>query len=195
MWIKMAWKDNVKKWLAVYLPDEWMGLSCRLVMFARYPFWSKVQKWRKFLSQSQHWSEDELLSYQWAQIKELLYHAYENIPYYRKLFREMDAHHEDFREFGDFEKFPQLNKTVLQERLEDIVASNCPPHRRVYTTTGGSMGIPVGMYFDKVDSEAKEWAFITTLWQRVGYRDGDRIAVLRGYVVSKGQIWERDSLS
>jgi phenylacetate-CoA ligase len=187
----MAWKESVKKWIAAYLPDEWMALTCHLAMFARYPFWRKVRKWREFLSQSQHWSEDELLSYQWNQIKKLLHHAYENIPYYRQIFREMDAHPEDFRDFSDFEKFPTLTKADLQEHLEDLVAMNCPPHRRVYTTTGGSTGIPVGMYFDKVESYAKEWAFITTLWRRVGYRDVDRIAVMRGEIVSKGQFWEK----
>lgn len=186
----MTWKDRAKKLLAAHLPDEWMGFTCRVAMLSRYSYWQKVRKWREFLSRSQHWSEDELLSYQWRQVKELLHHAYENIPYYRNLLQEMDARPEDFRDLDDFKKFPTLDKADLQEHLEDLVAVNCPPHSRVYTTTGGSTGIPVGMYLDKDESNAKEWAFMTTLWHRIGYRDGDPSAVLRGAVVSDGQLWE-----
>lgn len=186
----MRWKNNIKRLLEANLPDQWMGFTCQISMLSRYPYWRKVQKRREFLNKSQYWSQDEQLSYQWIQVKGLLYHAYENIPYYRNIFHQIDAHPEDFQNFDDFEKFPILSKSIIQDNLNDLVSVTCPQQKRVYTTTGGSTGIPVGIYVDKGESIATEWAFMTTLWKRIGFQDGDRAAVLRGAVISNDQIWE-----
>ncbi len=39
-----------------------------------------------FLQESQWWSWEELQDYQMQQLEKLLKHAYENVPYYRKVF-------------------------------------------------------------------------------------------------------------
>ncbi|WP_332450213.1 phenylacetate--CoA ligase family protein, partial [Methanoculleus sp.] len=44
-------------------------------------------------------------------------------------------------------------------------------------------GIPVGFYYERGASRAREWAFMKTQWDRVGYRFTDRCVVLRGYIV------------
>jgi len=41
-----------------------------------------------FLQQSQWWSPEELAAYQAQALSRLLDHAYENVPYYRRVFRE-----------------------------------------------------------------------------------------------------------
>lgn len=41
-----------------------------------------------FLQESQWWSWEELQGYQMQQLEKLLKHAYENVPYYRKVFDE-----------------------------------------------------------------------------------------------------------
>jgi phenylacetate-CoA ligase len=41
----------------------------------------------------------------------------------------------------------------------------------------------MGFYYEKGVSRAREWAFMKTQWDRVGYRFGDRCVVLRGHVV------------
>ncbi|GAH06614.1 unnamed protein product, partial [marine sediment metagenome] len=67
-----------------------------------------------------------------------------------------------------------------------------------YGTTGGSTGIPLGFYHEKGVSEAKERAFIITLWHRVNFKMDDRCVVLRGNVVhsaNKGKFWEYDPLN
>jgi len=51
----------------------------------------------------------------------------------------------------------------------------------------------MGFYVEKDITSAKEWAFMITQWNRVGFRIGDRCVVLRGDVVqsaNKGKFWE-----
>jgi phenylacetate-CoA ligase len=41
-----------------------------------------------FLRESQWWSREQLEAYQLEQLSKLLHHAYENVPYYRRVFDE-----------------------------------------------------------------------------------------------------------
>jgi len=41
-----------------------------------------------FLRESQWWSREQLEEYQLEQLSKLLHHAYENVPYYRRVFDE-----------------------------------------------------------------------------------------------------------
>ena len=187
----MGWKDNLKRTFA-RLPDRAIGSvsRARLLVTAPTHYRRKVRRWCALLRETQYWSEDRLQAFQLRQLKALIQHAYINVPYYRGLFDEIGAKSEDFRELTDLRKLPLLTKSDLQDHLEDLIAVNYPPKRRVYATTGGSTGIPVGFYLDKIASTAVEWAFIITLWHRVGYREEDSCAVLRGDVVSHGGLWE-----
>jgi phenylacetate-CoA ligase len=56
--------------------------------------------------------------------------------------------------------------------------------QRLYLTTGGSSGVPVGFYLQKGVSRPKEQAYLEAQWVRRGYRVGDRVAVIRGGVTS-----------
>jgi phenylacetate-coenzyme A ligase PaaK-like adenylate-forming protein len=56
--------------------------------------------------------------------------------------------------------------------------------QRLYITTGGSSGVPVGFYLHKGVSRPKEQAYLEAQWSRRGYRVGDRVAVIRGGVTS-----------
>ncbi len=151
-----------------------------------------------FLQESQWWSREKLEEYQMQQLSKLLSHAYENVPYYRKVFDERGLKPKDIQNFGDLRKLPYLTKEIIQKNLPNLVARNYPKSKLQYVTTGGSTGIPVGLYHERGILDAKEWAFMLTQWNRVGFKIGDRCVVLRGTVVhsaSKGNFWEYDPAS
>lgn len=151
-----------------------------------------------FLQKSQWWSRQQLEEYQMEQLARLLHHAYENVPYYRKVFDERGLKPNDIRDFNDLKKLPYLTKEIIRENLSDLVARNYPKTKLQYVTTGGSTGIPLGFYHERGVSEAKEWAFMFTQWNRVGFKIGDRSAMLRAAVVpsaSKGKLWEYDPVN
>ena len=77
-----------------------------------------------------------------------------------------------------------------------MISTAFPESRRLYLTTGGSTGIPVGFYLHKGISRPKEQAFLEAMWRRAGYFDGARLAVIRGHVTSseaRGKITSYDA--
>ncbi|MBA7711699.1 Phenylacetate-coenzyme A ligase [subsurface metagenome] len=132
------------------------------------------------------------------QLSTLLHHAYDNVPYYRKLFDERGLKPKDIQNWDDLKKLPYLTKGIVRENLSDLIARNYPKSKLQCATTGGSTGIPLGFYHEKGVSEAKERAFITTLWNRVGFKIGDRCVILRGDIVQlarKGKFWKYDPVN
>jgi len=150
-----------------------------------------------FLQESQWWSRKKLEEYQMQQLSRLLRHAYENVPYYRRVFDERGLKPNVIQDFNDLRKLPYLTKGIIRENLRDLVARNYPRSKLEYVTTGGSTGIPLGFYWKRDVTDLKEWAFVITLWSRVGFELGNRCVVLRGNVVrsvNKGKFWEYDPL-
>ena len=151
-----------------------------------------------FLQESQWWGKEKLEEYQMQQFKKLLYHAYKNVPYYRRVFDERGLRPKDIQDFDDLKKIPFLTKKIVQNNLEDLVAQNYPKSKLQYVTTAGSTGIPMGFYQDKNTAGSIEWAFMLTQWSRVGFKVVDKCVVLRGNVVkseNKGTLWEYDSVN
>ena len=146
-----------------------------------------------FLQKSQWWSRAKLEEYQMQQLSKLLHHAYENVPYYRKVFDERGLRPKDVQDFSDLQKLPSLTKEIIRDNFNDLKATNYPQEKLEYVTTGGSTGVPLGLYYERGVSRAQEWAFMKTQWDRVGYRFRDKCVVLRDYVVksaNKGKFWE-----
>ena len=134
-----------------------------------------------FLQESQWWSREKLEAYQMFQLSKLLRHAYENVAYYRKIFDERGLKPKDIQNFHDLKKLPYLTKEIIRENLHDLIAQNYPKSKLEYVRTGGTTGIPLGFYVDKCIADSKEFAFILTMWNRVGFKIGDKRVVLRGH--------------
>ena len=158
------------------------------------PSYNIYRKTYALLQRSQRWSREEFAAYQMQALSRLLDHAYENVPYYRRVFDERGLVPGDITTLNDLELLPFLTRDDLQKNLADLKARNYPESAFEYVTTGGSTGIPVGFYYERGTSRAREWAFMKTQWDRVGYRFTDRCAVLRGYVVGspkEGTFWKK----
>ena len=135
------------------------------------------------LGRSQWWSQEELTAYQTEALSRLLDHAYENVPYYRRVFDDRSLVPGDIQTPDELHLLPFLTKEIVQTNLPDLKARNYPESAFEYVRTSGSTGTPMGFYYEKGVSRAREWAFMKTQWDRVGYRFGDRCVVLRGHVV------------
>lgn len=147
--------------------------------------------WAAFIQESERWPREQLEGHMLRHVQEVLAHAYEHVPYYRKVFDLHEAHPSDVGRLADLALLPMLDKQTLQREKNDLLAAGVGARDRVYTTTAGSTGVPVGFFQDR-QTAARDWAFMTDLWKRVGYREGDRLAVLRGTVLRGGELFERD---
>jgi phenylacetate-CoA ligase len=149
--------------------------------FVPHPVWDneEFQRYYRWLQETQWWSKSQLEGYQLEQLQALVRHAYENVPYYRRVFDEHQLKPEDIATLNDLQKIPLLTKEDVRKNPEDFVAHNFDRTRLRFWTTGGSSGTPLGLYQDRYTVDLYESAFRWRQWSWAGYRFWDRKARLQ----------------
>lgn len=130
------------------------------------------------------WPAPKIRRFQTDELSTQIHTVWNHCPRYREVFTKAGLSPEDFRSLEDLQKFPFLEKADLQNHLEGLTNQSLPSKSRLYITTGGSTGVPVGFYLQRGVSRPKEQAFLEAMWARVGYHQAARVAVIRGHVTS-----------
>ena len=143
------------------------------------------------LQRSQFWSAEEHAAWQLKELRTLVRHAYEYVPFYRKLYDSHGVTPEAIRTLDDIRTLPFTTKQDIREHRESLRATNLPASRFQYHTTGGSTGKPVGLYWDADRTVPLEKAFMRRQWRWAGFEmERDRSAILRGLPVGNGELYE-----
>jgi phenylacetate-coenzyme A ligase PaaK-like adenylate-forming protein len=79
----------------------------------------------------------------------------------------------------DLRELPFLTKEEVREHSAELLWAEVPEHARKWVTTGGTTGVPLGLWIEK-DASAADWAFVVNAWGRVGFRLDEKRVVLRG---------------
>ena len=132
----------------------------------------------------EQWSVEEIQEYQLKQLRAVLHHAANHCPFYEKRFLRAGFRPENIHGPEDLKACPFVEKRDLQQHLNEMVSTNIRASNRLYFTTAGSTGVPVGFYLQRGVSRSKEQAFLEAMWRRAGYSEGARLAVIRGQVTS-----------
>ncbi|KPJ62955.1 MAG: hypothetical protein AMS15_02285 [Planctomycetes bacterium DG_23] len=104
----------------------------------------------------------DLARLQWQKLKRLLKHAYENVPYYRRLFQTAGIRPEDIRSHEDLAKIPITTKSQVQALPpEEIMARGFERSKCLELRTSGSTGKPLSLYLTKREKE-----FFDIVWTR-----------------------------
>jgi phenylacetate-CoA ligase len=90
-----------------------------------------------------HCSREEILAFQNERLRELVRHAYRNVPYYRRLFDQHGLKPEDIHTVHDLAAVPMTGKSDLQAMpVADMLARGQDPRRLIVHQTSGSTGQP-----------------------------------------------------
>lgn len=143
-------------------------------------------RWVEFLRESDGWNRQHIEDYQLEQVRQAVKFAYENTRGYKALYDKFGVSPDTIQTIDDLRKLPFIEKQMIRDNLEDFSANI---DGRYYVTTGGSTGVPCGMYRDQ-KSFAKELASKAHQYYRVGWKEGDRQFVLRGLQIATGDRME-----
>ena len=143
------------------------------------------------LTESQFWDEDRIKGYEVMQLRRMLQHCASQVPYYRRLFHRIGFDPALVRQVSDLTALPTLDKETVRLNLQDLLAENIPASKRVYYTTGGTMGKPLG-FWGLREAGWRERAFMETQWMRVGFHRDRLRAMLKGTVVKNRSHWLYD---
>src|SRR3989304_6643316 len=90
-----------------------------------------------------HVAREEIVAFQNRQLRHLITHAYNNVPYYRRLFDQNGLKPGDIRNVADLSAIPITSKKDLQSLpAEEVVAQGVDPEHLISHRTSGSSGDP-----------------------------------------------------
>ena len=130
-------------------------------------YWEEMRK-------TQWLTTEELTQLQLEKLEKLLKHAYENVPYYRKLFKKHGIKPQHIQTLEDLQKIPLLDKeTVKREADRSLLASNVDFNKLLKIRTSGSTGMPLHIYADVYQLDMR-YAAVLRCWEWTGWRFGDK---------------------
>ena len=133
-----------------------------------------------FVNQNQYWGEEHIYDYQLTELKKIVKHAYDNVPFYRKTMQAMGMKPEDFESLNDITNFPVISKKEIMADSDSFLAKDFSCYHPMERSTGGTTGVPFKYYTD-TKSWGLYWATKIMSFSWGGYRFGaDKIAVLKG---------------
>ena len=151
----------------------------------------------KFLKDSEWWTKEQIEEYQLSQLKKLIYHVYTNVPYYKTLFDKHGLKPNDINNIEDLQKIPFLTKDIIRENINNFKAKNYPEHKFEYVTSGGSSGVPLGLFDEKFVRVTKGMAYLQILLDRIDCHLTDKYVDIKGNIISskdKDKFWKYSSL-
>ena len=114
-------------------------------------FWNvEILKYFLDLKKNLLMSDKELYKHQSIRLKKLVRHAYDTVPFYRKIFRENNLHPEDIQNLKDLHKIPIISRKDLQKlSFKEKVSRMWDKPDLIEFRTGGTTGMPLYVYVSK----------------------------------------------
>jgi len=137
----------------------------------------EILRLRRTLGKTQWLPPEELREYQEMRLRKIITHAYNYVPFYKRLFDNLGLSPADVRGVEDLYKLPLLTKEVVRDECSSLMAENSHQYRPKAYSTSGTSGEPLVFYLDK-SANALEFVYYWRYWGWAGYRLGDRFAEL-----------------
>lgn len=115
-------------------------------------------RYRDFMVRND-WSYEEKCAYRDQQLRKIVKHCYETVPYYRNLFDSMHIDYREIKELEDLKILPILDKQTIREHFEEFFSESCNRADLVEQHTSGSTGTALSFYQNR-EAHADVWAHV-----------------------------------
>ncbi|CAN2045897.1 phenylacetate-CoA ligase [Candidatus Magnetomoraceae bacterium gMMP-13] len=158
-----------------------LSIINRKIIYPLYFAWNKDKRlqYLKEMEKGQWLSQDEILSRQLIKFKRLFKYAYENSPFYRKLYIKAGVTPEDINSFDDIRNLPVITKQDIQKNMQTMVSTTFPKCDMYLEASGGSTGNPTNFYADKY-GRPRKGASSLMFNQWAGWNIGEKVFYLWG---------------
>ena len=131
----------------------------KMTLYSALPIWAqnaacwyegrKIRKqrygadfWKALREYESHndWSYEQMCDYRDGQLRKLVQHAYETVPYYHKLFNEGGVNPTSIRTLDDLKVLPILTKAEIQKDPSQFLSSKYAQGKLLEISTSGSTG-------------------------------------------------------
>ncbi len=132
----------------------------------------------RLISKTQYCPLTKIREFQEQKLRSLVKHAYENVPYYRRIFEKRGFSPSNIRSIEDLHKIPILAKDDVRRFSRILCAKNMKRFFPVPIETGGTTGKPLRLYGD---ARQLDW-HMAVVWRYrnwAGFRYGDKWVEMR----------------
>jgi len=149
-------------------------------MLPIYDITRKTSRFRvsHILEKTQWLPREEIGRLQQKNLRALLRHAYETVPYYRRVFRERKLSPSDVKCVPDLAKLPVLTKALVRENFSDLVSQTFSKNDLIPCRSGGT-GDQFSFYITR-KQQSWEIAAEFRAYRWAGYRFGDKCVLFWG---------------
>ncbi|MDJ0594137.1 MAG: hypothetical protein QNJ72_29875 [Pleurocapsa sp. MO_226.B13] len=132
------------------------------------------------LEENEQLSYEQLIDYQNQKLRSTIQHAYQTVPYYRRLFDRLEVNPKAIETIDDLRVLPVMSKTNVRGKEKQFISNAVP--LKFKTATSGTTGTPVNLFRDYYSinfEHASIWR--QKRWSKCGF---DELTVrIRGDVV------------
>jgi len=132
------------------------------------------------LEQSQWWTSERLAELQHQRLQRLIRHAYERVPYYRRVMDSRGIQPHSVVTAADLSQFPILSRQDVRDHLEELVADGFPCGELLPSRTSGATGTPLAFYASRQSRWSNGAARALRAMQWVGVHPGDGVVRVVG---------------
>lgn len=158
---------------------------------------SHYRRHLQFLKETQRYSSGDLQRLQAQELRQLLKHAQNNVPWYRQIFASHDINADDITPDNLGQLLPVLEKDQVQANAASLNAEGFDPHALSTVHTSGTTGSPLVI---KATREAiqKNYAFFERFLNAAGVASRERSVTFAGRMLlpprQKGPPYWRHNL-
>lgn len=140
----------------------------------------------KKLVMNQFKSYTDLKIEQEKNLRYIIRYAYENVPYYHRLFNQLRLNHLKISAIEDLEKLPILTKDIIKQNWKDFTPIGLYNMKYNIESTGGSTGTPFQYRISRFD-RFFGGALLYRGWGYGGYELADKMIFLAGSSLDVGK--------
>ena len=142
-------------------------------IFLSYTFYNRIM----------YQSKEDIERYQFNKLQKLLIESGKHVPYYKKLFQEINFNPKtDFNSIKDLKKIPILEQKIVRKDRNQFINKKYPFY--IDMNTSGTSGTPF-----KASISFNHWvveqAVIWRQWKSFNYNFRDKMAIIRSYSPKK----------
>lgn len=115
-------------------------------------------RYQDFMSRN-NWTYEQKCSYRDAQLRKMVKHCYETVPYYRNLFDQLDIDYQQIKCLDDLKILPILDKQTIRDHYEEFFSESYDRADLIEQHTSGSTGTGFSFYQNR-EAHADVWAHV-----------------------------------
>ena len=101
---------------------------------------------RNLCKEAEEWEKDKIATYQFINLKKILFEVSTNVPFYQKQWAEHQVDLNRIQDLQDFSKIiPVITREQVQNSPELFLSEKYSKNEILIANTGGSSGIPLSL--------------------------------------------------